>query len=99
MPPRINGCYIPRDRAEHFAARAFPLEVHEVLENRDYPLLWVKNQIFRPFTSVFSIWPDGRRKIFVHPGHCFKRTPIKKYVYAGYHKGNDFYRKRLLFKE
>ena len=77
MPPRINGCYIPRDRAEHFAARAFPLEVHEVLENRDYPPLWVRTKSSgrSPAYLVYGRTAEGRY-LFI-PGIVLSEPPLK----------------------
>ncbi|MEW6541515.1 MAG: hypothetical protein AB1402_07880 [Bacillota bacterium] len=62
MTSKVHGCYIPQHRAQHFAKRASPLEVHEVLENKDSPPLWVKTKSLgrSPAYLVYGRSAEGR---------------------------------------
>ena len=77
MFPKIIGCYIPPDRAEHFAKCASPVEVHEVLENQDYPPLWVRTKSLGPPPAylVYGRTAEGRY-LFI-PGIVFNKPPLK----------------------
>jgi len=77
MPRKITGCYMPPDRAEHFAKRALPAEVNEVLENQDYPPLWVKTKSLgsSPAYLVYGRTAEGRY-LFI-PGIVFSKPPLK----------------------
>lgn len=77
MAPRIRGCYIPFDRAEHFAKRAAPEEVHEVLENTDSPPLWVRTRPIgrSPAYLVYGRTAEGRYLLI--PGVVFNAEPLK----------------------
>ncbi len=77
MPPKINGCYIPRDRVEHFAKRASPMEVHEVLENKEHPPLWIRTKSLgrSPGYLVYGRTAEGRY-LFI-PGIVLSEPPLK----------------------
>lgn len=77
MTPRIRGCYIPADRAIHFASRATPEEVHEVLENADFPPLWVRTKALGPSPAylVYGRTAEGRY-LFI-PGVVLIAPPLK----------------------
>lgn len=77
MRPKINGCYIPPDRSKHFSKRASPLEVDEVLENKDYPPLWIRTKSLgrSPAYLVYGRTAEGRY-LFI-PGIVLSEPPLK----------------------
>jgi hypothetical protein len=77
MPPRINGCYIPPDRADHFAKRASPEEVYEVLENNEHSPLWIRTKSVgrSPAYLVYGRTAEGR--FLLIPGIVFSEPPLK----------------------
>lgn len=77
MAIRIRGCYIPPDRAEHFAKRATPEEVHEVIENDEYPPLWVRTRARgrSPEYVLFGRTASGRYLLI--PGMIFSDPPLQ----------------------
>ncbi len=77
MPPRISGCYIPSDRANHFAKRASPQEVYEALENSEYPPLWIRTKSVgrSPAYLVYGRTEEGRYLLI--PGIVFSEPPLK----------------------
>jgi len=77
MPPKINGCYIPPDRTQHFARRASPVEVDEVLENKDCPPLWVRTKFLgrSPAYLVYGRTAEGRYLLI--PGIILSEFPLK----------------------
>jgi hypothetical protein len=77
MPPSINGCYIPVNRARHFAKRASPQEVYEVLENNESPPLWIRTKSVgrSPAYLVYGRTEEGRYLLI--PGVVFSEPPLK----------------------
>lgn len=77
MAPKIRGCYIPPERAAHFAKRATPEEVYEVLENAEFRPLWVRVGAMgqSPAYLVYGRTSEGRY-LFI-PGIVFSAQPLK----------------------
>ncbi len=65
------------DRAKHFAKRALPVEVHEVLENTDFPPLWVRTKSLgrSPAYLVYGRTAEGRYLLI--PGIVLSEPPLK----------------------
>lgn len=78
MSSKVYGCYIPQHRAQHFAGRASPVEVHEVLENKDIPPLWVRTESLgrSPAYLVYGRTAEGRYLLI--PGIILNEPPLKK---------------------
>lgn len=76
---RVEGCFIPPDRARHFAKRASPEEVEEVLDNEESPPLWKRTGSFgkSPAYLVFGRTATGRY-LFI-PGIVLKDPPNRNY--------------------
>lgn len=76
-PRCVLGCYVPAERAAHFAARATPEEVEEVLENRLWPALWVRSKSLgkSPAYLVYGRTAEGRY-LFI-PGIVFSDPPLR----------------------
>lgn len=76
MTIRIRGCYIPPERADHFAKRATPEEVLEAIENQDHPPLWAKTRARggSPEYIVFGRTANGRYLLI--PGVVFDNPPL-----------------------
>lgn len=77
MPPKVYGCYIPPQRAQHFGRRALPVEVHEVLENKDFPPLWIRTKSLgsSPAYLVYGRTAEGRYLLI--PGIILSEPPLK----------------------
>ncbi|MBX5477267.1 MAG: hypothetical protein IRZ18_09130 [Clostridia bacterium] len=80
MARRIAGCYIPPDREAHLARHGVsPEEVHEVLENRESPPLWLRRpgRGTSPFYVVLGRTASGRQLTI--PGVVFSEPPLEDY--------------------
>lgn len=74
---RIRGCYIPRDRREHFARKATPEEVHEVLENHEWPALWLRTRSYGTSPAYIVLGRTATGRYLVIPGIVLAEPPLK----------------------
>lgn len=73
---RIAGCYIPEERRRHFAPRALPEEVHEVLENEEWRPVWRRTTALgQSRTYLVYGRTESGRYLFI-PGILFSDPPL-----------------------